>query len=356
MKSIKYLFALLAYSPILASAGDLGQSVRVYGGQPATASPNLSFVADVVSLDPVHRGKKCTGALITNTTILTTANCLVSNSQTWYNPHLVSVSFNGAKDKYMAENTITASGFHLGMFNDNIGLITLASAVAPEIAKPVGVYFGPPAESLEVYSLGYGRINDTLTGISPKTPQIVQMQLMPGTRCMGYAKYDANTQICAGAKKDTGGLCAGDEGAPLITKIKGAEKYALVGVASFRARQAGGQDDEKCGQINNGLVYYEAGAPWAAWISQMTGVAAETLLVAGAQSEISGGLNNTASDWYLHVSAQSGAVHGSNSSSNSLEMDGADSENSSHSAAWARNPFSLWPLVLCSIAVAAVLA
>ncbi|KAJ1644848.1 hypothetical protein LPJ64_003507 [Coemansia asiatica] len=309
--------------------------IRVYGGQPVAYSENLSFVANVISLDPVHRGKKCSGALITNNTVLTTANCLISNSQSWYNPHLISVSFNGGSNKFMVRNTITASGYHLGMFSDNIGLITLASSVAPEIARPIGVYSGPLDESLDVYSLGYGRVNDTVAGTSPKHAQIVQMQLMPNSQCLGYAEYDRNTQVCANGK-DRGGLCGGDEGSPLVTEIGNADAgYALVGIASFRTHRPDSQD-EGCGRRNgDGLVYYEKGAPWAAWISRMTGVSAESLLVAGGQSGML--------DESMHVSAQSGAVHGSNSSINTLDQDTAESKESSassHNTVW-------WSFVFC---------
>ncbi|KAJ2174766.1 hypothetical protein GGH16_001129, partial [Coemansia sp. RSA 560] len=246
---------------------------RVVGGQPVDGT-KYNFVANIVSVDPVYTGKNCSGALITDRLVITTANCLMSGGFTWFNPTLMSVSFGPANTNiYKVYQAYISNSFEQNSFTHNVGLIMLASPVPASVATPVKIYSGGIDTSLQVFAAGYG-----LTGRSsnsyPNSAHIVPLSIMDHKNCTMYEGFDPTTQLCvAGARG--GNLCMGDEGAPLLV-ANNKRSVALLGVASYITEPSGSL--VVCGE-DGGVVYFEVSRPWAQWISKVAHVTYNDLII-----------------------------------------------------------------------------
>ncbi|KAJ2660488.1 hypothetical protein IWW48_002952 [Coemansia sp. RSA 1200] len=273
------LYSLL-YTPdfVLGDADDAGRSdnytpsavARIVGG--STLSPsaaNYPFVANIVSTDPIFTGKKCTGTLITDRVVVTTANCLITSGSTWYSPELMSVALGGgaSENVYKVRQAFITDGYKRSTFRHNIGLIVLASPVPEAVASPVRIYPGPFDITADAIVAGYG-LASTGSSNYPDTVQSISVSILPVAECSPFADYDNATQICAygGRGKD---VCGGDEGAPLLV-ASDTGGVAMLGVASYTTGPPG-STGLVCGNGDR-LVYFEMGGSWAKWISRVADV------------------------------------------------------------------------------------
>ncbi|KAJ2377643.1 hypothetical protein IW150_001262 [Coemansia sp. RSA 2607] len=286
-----------------------------------------SFVANIVSLDPLHRGKKCTGTLVTNTTVLTTADCLTSNAHTRYHASLTTVSFGGSQ--YRVGHTLVAEGYVPQTQRHNVGIVQLASPVPKGVAVPVKISSVWPES---VYMLGHGPVD-----------------VLDEKKCQVHAAYDVSTQVCAKG----GMVCRGDEGAPLVGKVK--DGYVLAGMVSYATGiEAAGA--AWCGQGD--AVYFEKASAWVDWVAKTAGVHSQDIVSANehsagsSSSSSSGGVEGSGAagldsasvgveaggeqgfSWSGDMTAQSGAALGSNSSVNTSSHSSGSSLSSSRRSGW----------------------
>ncbi|KAI9471482.1 trypsin-like cysteine/serine peptidase domain-containing protein [Coemansia mojavensis] len=215
------LFAILGLA--LAAAASGNDNMRVYNGN--SSNGKYSFVANIESIDPMYMGKNCTGALISDHLVLTTANCLMSGGHTWFNPQLMSVMF--GKDKYKAHQALISDKYTQGSFAHNIGLIVLSSSVPSSVAQPVKIYLGNLNAPMDAFVAGYGITSDKMK--YPDSAQIASMSILDKQKCLMYPQFDSTTEFCASGKSN---LCMGDEGAPLLVSNPKAHLVALAGIAS----------------------------------------------------------------------------------------------------------------------------
>ncbi|KAJ1785888.1 hypothetical protein LPJ59_006043 [Coemansia sp. RSA 2399] len=240
---------------------------RVVGGAPSS-SGNYSFVANIVSLDPVFMGKKCSGTLINPRVVATTANCLLTSEFTWYNPDLMSVAVGGASENvYKVRQTFIADGYDRHTFGHNMGLIVLASPVPKSVATPVKIYPKPFDISVDTSVAGYG-LTSARSGAYPSDVQAVPVIIQSNAECSYFADFNNATQLCAygGRGKD---VCGGDEGAPLLVTAESGET-AMLGIASYTTGPAGVKGLD-CGNGDR-LVFFEMGGSWAKWISKVADI------------------------------------------------------------------------------------
>ncbi|KAJ2759337.1 hypothetical protein H4S06_002280 [Coemansia sp. BCRC 34490] len=263
---------------VLGNTDDAGPSnanapsavARIVGGSALSPSAaNYPFVANIVSTDPIFPGKKCTGTLVADRVVVTTANCLITGGSTWYSPELMSVAVGGSASEnvYKVRQAFITDGYKRSTFRHNIGLVVLASPVPESVASPVRIYPGPFDIAADAVVAGYGL---TATGslAYPDAVQSVPVAILPVAECSFFADYDNATQICAygGRGKD---VCGGDEGAPLLV-ASATGGVAMLGVASYTTGPPG-STGLVCGNGDR-LVYFEMGGSWAKWISRVAGV------------------------------------------------------------------------------------
>ncbi|KAJ2766276.1 hypothetical protein IWQ57_004436 [Coemansia nantahalensis] len=228
----------------------------------ALSDSEVRFVASVTSVDPAATGKSCLGTLVHERLVVTTANCLVTGSLSWFDPRRMSVSL-GAHT-YGVSRAIMPNEYVGATHRHNIGLLVLAAAVPARVAAPAEVLAGSPPPGAPVYAIGHSAAdssNATRPASVPPT-QAAQLVVLPSGSCGAYSHYDPETQLCALAAEGTG-LCAGDEGAPLVV-AGAAGGYALAGVVSYSAR-VGPAPAAACGAQ---IVYFERPQVWAGWISK----------------------------------------------------------------------------------------
>ncbi|KAJ2024716.1 Epidermal growth factor-binding protein type B [Coemansia sp. S610] len=243
---------------ILASASTQQPLVvtPIAGGK--TGVNSFSFAASITSLDPDYAGKKCSGILISDTTVLTTANCLTTNGQTLFNPHQISVALGGTTFK--AKNTVIASKFTPFRYSHNIGIISLESSVPQSIATPVKLYPGPLNADTPVFAV----VPSQVTKVG-QLPHFTRLKMLDRSECSAYGHYDSTTQLCVEGNKD---ICSGDEGAALVVSTP-AGSYAVIGMASYSAAVSKESESKlpACGNANS-KSYFEMTRVWAQWIAQ----------------------------------------------------------------------------------------
>ncbi|KAJ1864461.1 hypothetical protein LPJ78_003338 [Coemansia sp. RSA 989] len=250
------LFAILGLA--LAAAASGNDNMRVYNGN--SSNGKYSFVANIESIDPMYMGKNCTGALISDHLVLTTANCLMSGGHTWFNPQLMSVMF--GKDKYKAHQALISDKYTQGSFAHNIGLIVLSSSVPSSVAQPVKIYLGNLNAPMDAFVAGYGITSDKMK--YPDSAQIASMSILDKQKCLMYPQFDSTTEFCASGKSN---LCMGDEGAPLLVSNPKAHLVALAGIASYVV-DSNKNAAKVCSHDDDQLAYFEMCSSWAQWISR----------------------------------------------------------------------------------------
>lgn len=264
----------------------LQQLTRLYGGS-TVANNTHDFVADIVSVDPQYSGKKCSGTLITDGLVLTTANCLMTAGYTWFNTALMTVTFGDAHQTavYKVKETMITDGYQKAKFHHNIGLIFLGSPVPSSVAKPIKMYPGHIGKFMSpIFAIGYGQTaNSGPRGVVD--PHVLEMSLLPDGRCSAYKNFDPSTQICANGNKQ-GGLCDGDEGAPLVSKQKD-ENWMLLGVASYSGIKSN-SSTLVCGTEPT-ITYFEKVGAWTQWISKWANVPYNEITVKVDQNELTSG-------------------------------------------------------------------
>ncbi|KAJ2847366.1 hypothetical protein IWW36_003891 [Coemansia brasiliensis] len=255
------LFALAAiFGFALIAAANTNANMRVYNG--SSANDRYSFVANIESTDPMYMGKNCTGVLISDNLVLTTANCLMSGGHTWFNPQLMSVFF--GKHSYKVHQALISDKYTQGSFAHNIGLIILASSVPSSTAQPVKIYSGKLNAAMDAFAVGYGITNDKMK--YPNSAQVALMSILDNQKCFKYPQFDSGTEFCASGESN---LCMGDEGAPLLVPNAKDDSVALAGIASYvvdsnrNAAKVCSNDDEQ-------LVYFEMCISWAQWIANVS--------------------------------------------------------------------------------------
>ncbi|KAJ2777758.1 hypothetical protein GGI15_004405 [Coemansia interrupta] len=246
----------------------------------STEQPGASYVATIVSLDALHAGKKCMGALVTNTTVLTTADCLISSAHTRYASWLTTVSFNASQ--YRVRRTLLAPGFTPPSLRHNMGLLMLASPVPGSIAKPIRISPSWPPHA-------------HVPGHSP-------LDVLGQAECHGAASYAQDSQVCAKG----GVVCRGDEGLPVVGP--GAHGEVLAGLVSY----ASGNPNAGAWCGAGERVYFEKAGAWADWVASAAGVRRLDVVAGEAEGRESSGSGTG------HVAAQSAAAPSSNSSHNTL--------------------------------------
>ncbi|KAJ1836189.1 hypothetical protein LPJ73_007657, partial [Coemansia sp. RSA 2703] len=247
-------------------------------------------------------GKKCTGTLVTNTTVLTTADCLTSNAHTRYHASLTTVSFGGSQ--YRVGRTLVAEGYVPQTQRHNVGIVQLASPVPKSVAVPIMISSVWPES---VYMLEHGPVD-----------------VLDEKKCQVHAAYDVSTQVCAKG----GVVCRGEEGAPLVGKDK--DGYVLAGMVSY-ATGIEGASAAWCGQGD--AVYFEKASSSSSSSSSggVEGSGAAGLDSASVGVEAGG---EQGFSWSGDMTAQSGAALGSNSSVNTSSHSSGSSLSSSRRSGW----------------------
>ncbi|KAJ2077407.1 hypothetical protein H4R24_005152 [Coemansia sp. RSA 988] len=258
-----------------APSSNVARMPRIAGGQTASQD-KFSFVANVVSLDSVYTGKNCTGALIGERLVMTTANCLMSSGLTWFNSDLMSVSFgDSSQNIYKVRQALISDGYHSETFTHNVGLIVLASPVPESVATPVKIYSKKFTTNTPVFAIGYGVTGRELNPY-PNSPQVVPLSIMSEKECSVYKSFDPATQLCVFGGAESS-LCIGDEGAPLVVSSEAKHAVALVGMASY-STEAAGTKATACGGQGR-VSYFEISKPWAGWISKAAHVTYNDIIV-----------------------------------------------------------------------------
>ncbi|KAJ1727261.1 hypothetical protein LPJ61_004667 [Coemansia biformis] len=262
-------FGIWALGPALGATapgpppGSTAPDLRIAGGTPA-ASSDFGFVASITSVDPTATGKSCSGALVHERLVMTTANCLTTGNLAWFDPRYVSVSF-GA-ESYNVSQALMSNEYQRATFHHNIGIILLASPVPKSVAAPVGISSDSLAPTTPVYAISRSATGNQ-NGARPGRVQVAQLAVLDGNSCGAYAHFDPATQLCAAAAK-CASLCAGDEGAPLVVPHT-AGGYALAGVASYSAAVNSKTKSAAVAAACGGqIVYFERGQAWAGWLDK----------------------------------------------------------------------------------------
>ncbi|KAI8322395.1 trypsin-like serine protease, partial [Martensiomyces pterosporus] len=235
---------------------------RIIGGSPASNSA-FSFTGKMLARDPKYAGTTCTGTLITPSIVITTADCLITSGNTWYNSNLVTVSFGSTlQDVYTARQLMISDQYNSNTKHYNFGLIFLAQSVPSSVATPARVYMGQPAANTPVIAAGYGMTANT-NGTYPSQLITVGLTLSSQSFCASKNSYfDSNSQICTdgGSGKDT---CPGDAGGPLLVPVD-SSTYALLGVTSVSTIPKG-SSNPYCG-LPGSVGYYERIGFWVQWM------------------------------------------------------------------------------------------
>ncbi|MEV7060818.1 serine protease [Streptomyces microflavus] len=176
----------------------------------------------------------CTGALIDNRHVLTTATCV-----NYLEPADVEV--------YVGSNKYYADGITKGVtrltphpnyapstYDNNIAVLTLASPLTPEeisayaiksIPRAAAGSSLPPAGSLSDVT-SYGATDPDLT--LPDVMQHAQISHYTPAQCQTYkANKLTGSMFCAGDRAGVKDLCPADQGAPLVHAGK------LIGIYSW---------------------------------------------------------------------------------------------------------------------------
>ncbi|KAJ2809353.1 hypothetical protein H4R20_000163 [Coemansia guatemalensis] len=258
-----------------APSSSVARTPRIAGGQAASKS-QFSFAANVVSVDAKYTGKNCTGALIGERLVMTTANCLMTSGNTWFNPDLMSVSFGeSSQNVYKIRQALISDGYRGETFSHNVGLIILASPVPESVATPVKIYSEKFTTKTPVFAIGYGVTGRELDPY-PNSPQVVPLSIMSDKECSAYKSFDPATQLCVAGEAESS-LCIGDEGAPLVVTSEADHAVALVGMASYSTEVAGAKATA-CGGHGR-ISYFEISKSWAGWISKAAHVTYNDIIV-----------------------------------------------------------------------------
>ncbi|KAJ2620529.1 hypothetical protein GGI26_004936 [Coemansia sp. RSA 1358] len=295
---------------------------------------SYGFIANVISVDHVHSGKKCTGALITDRIVVTTANCLLTAGHTWFRPELMSVLLGGSTDNaYKVRQALIADGYTRDTLKHNVGLLVLASPVPESVATPIKIYTGTFNTTIGSYVAGYGLTAEN-PNANPEYAQAAPLSILDNDHCRSYPHFDSATQLCAYGGLDNA-VCRGDEGAPLLV-LSESGSPAILAITSYTAGPTG-INGLGC-KDRNRFVYFEMGGSWAKWISTTADVPYEHITVdtlSGGTSDSNSGSHSDAggvTDTHPGITASSadvGAISGPSVSSEASES----SESSSHSSA-----------------------
>lgn len=214
----------------------------IHGGGLAEGADYEAIVAIILNDNRNHHFVVCTGTLISANQVLTAAHCVYDAAEQTFgdpqylikNPQLMSVyrgpgkklparSSRGLKGN-IAIKSITAHPSYLT--NDTIRAIDLAVitlendvlGVAPIAIPPENFQFDE-VDLNNVYAAGYGADPEQFHGLKQSAKVTLQ-------------SVNASQEIAfMNAGDETSGICSGDSGGPLLTRLNG--QLVLLGVASL---------------------------------------------------------------------------------------------------------------------------
>ncbi|KAL2716796.1 venom protease-like isoform X2 [Vespula squamosa] len=235
-------------------------NIDIFGSYPFLA--RIGFI----NLQKGYMKYPCSGTIINERTVITTASCALANSQI-YKLYAVAIGeFNTETDPdcnplfcgheiqhYNISYIIKHPNYCPDTFANNIALIRLEKPIHFEVtAQPIcllprGIYIGAGSNTLLI---GWGKLSnqkDTLT-----MQQELKMILLPKQNCLDFLNQGYSVELCASGETEP---CSAYNGSPLL--YKHSDTYFLIGILSY-----GSNCDEKS---NLPLVFVDV-QKYARWL------------------------------------------------------------------------------------------
>lgn len=227
-------------------------NLQVYNGRDVSATEYAQSFPFVVSLQRYSTGSQfhfCTGTFLTKRHILSAAHCANDARPVTVmvgDPNIDAGS-RGSATTYNVANIYVHKGYNL-VEDANGGVITIAADVAifeldrdavqqQHFSQVLGVNFfdSPTLHQAPGTFIGWGI---TRTGGSvPSNLQIADNTIITREGNPSFCNVYEKGFICASGARYSSGVCSGDSGGPLLTKIDG--RYVQVGVASIANCEGG---------------------------------------------------------------------------------------------------------------------
>ncbi|KAG7307937.1 hypothetical protein JYU34_006553 [Plutella xylostella] len=228
---------------LLGAAFAAPQSQRIAGGEDTTIQQYPFFANINYGLLGIW-GLHCGGSLISNSVVLTAADCVKGHFAFTFRVRLGS-STPGSGKNFNVEDFKTHERFDSPRQANDIALMFLSTRASPSntigFARIPGLSY-TVADNTSVVAVGYGDLREN--GDNPEMLQSVELFTVNQEYCSeqyAYLKTQPDREdtpivsedmLCVGLTGIGGkGFCKGDEGGPIVI-----EKDIVVGVASWRYR------------------------------------------------------------------------------------------------------------------------
>lgn len=259
-------------APVAAMAllvGSAGTASAIVGGQPSSVDANPWQVALIVQ--GTHP-TLCSGALISETWVLTAAHCMSGVEPTRVEVYagLTALSQRSAEFQLPVAAVIVDPAYDAGRYVHDVALIQLAAPVVPtaqqhSIALPLtqDAVTWPPVGTNATIS-GWGAQSAAGSANSDQLLAATVQVLADGNgTCGAYGtQYVGSSHLCAGVAGGGIDTCQGDSGGPLVVDVAGTP--TLAGVTSV---------GQGCAEANYPGLYTRTAA-MLPWIRQYVQLAA----------------------------------------------------------------------------------
>ncbi|XP_015186796.1 PREDICTED: venom protease-like isoform X2 [Polistes dominula] len=195
-----------------------------------------------INLQTGHIKYPCSGTIISERAIVTTASCALANSQI-YKLYVVTIGeFNTETDPdcnsllcgykvrhYNISYIIKHPNYCADNFENNIALIRLERPIHFEVtAQPVcllpkEIYIRTGSNTVLI---GWGRLSDQKDMLNIQ--QELKMVLLPKQNCLDFINEGYSVELCASGETEP---CSAYNGSPLLYKYS--DTYFLVGILSY---------------------------------------------------------------------------------------------------------------------------
>ncbi|CAB3375765.1 Hypothetical predicted protein [Cloeon dipterum] len=218
---------------------------RIYGGVEA-GRDEFPFMAAVI----LGEVALCGGALVSSTSVLTSAQCLLTSFEV-INVHLgvhnLTDDTETGRIIIKATRTIVHEQFNSLNLDNDIGIIKLPMSVEASNILPVALPSRSFAEgnSFENYTariFGWGLRSSAPSAIFSDILQTAESMVINNTVCEDiyelFVPYVTPLKLCLD-NSGLSGACIGDAGGPIVTPRPEDGKFVLIGTISFSAGPCG---------------------------------------------------------------------------------------------------------------------